>query len=102
MTTKVILTPEAKADIQEIASWYADRSGRVADKFLLAISEAMTRIEAQPTAQVIVDPSTGTRRALVRKFPHRLLYFIDGTKLVVFAVIHHRRNDPAWRERLLP
>ena len=100
MTAKVILTPEAKSDVAKAAAWYRERSIRAAEEFLLAVSVALARIAAQPTAQVVVDAKTGARRALLRKFPHRVLYLIDGEKVVVFAVMHHRRDDPAWRERL--
>ena len=96
----VILTPEARADVAEAAAWYRERSVRAAEQFLLAVSVAFARIEAQPTAQVVVDVGSGARRALLRKFPHRVLYLIDGKNIVVFAVIHHRRDDPVWRERL--
>ncbi len=100
MTAKVILTPEARADIADAVGWYRERSIQAAEEFLLAVSVAFARIEAQPTAQVVVDAETGARRALLRKFPHRVLYLIDAEKLVVFAVMHHRRDEPAWRERL--
>lgn len=96
----VLLTPEAKADVAEAAAWYRTRSNQAAEQFLLAVGVTFARIEAQPTSQVVVDAETGARRALLRKFPHRLLYLIDGGQLVVFAVMHHRRDDPAWRERL--
>lgn len=100
MTSKVFLTPEAKADVADATAWYRERSVRAAENFLLAISVALTRIEAQPTANVIVDAGTGARRALLRKYPQRVLYLIDGERLVVFAVMSHRRDIPAWRERL--
>jgi toxin ParE1/3/4 len=100
VTAKVILTREAKADVAQAAAWYRDRSVRAAEEFLLAVAVALARIETQPTAQVVVDAATGARRALLRKFPHRVLYLIDGDQPVVFAVMHHRRDDPAWRERL--
>ena len=100
MTAQVILTPEARADLAEAAAWYRELSIRAAEEFLLAVSVAFARIEAQPTAQVVVDADTGARRALLRKFPHRVLYLIDGGRLVVFAVMSHHRDDPAWRERL--
>ena len=96
----VLLTPEAKADVAEAAAWYRTRSNQAAEQFLLAVGVTFARIEAQPTSQVVVDAETGARRALLHKFPHRLLYLIDGGQLVVFAVMHHRRDDPAWRERL--
>jgi len=97
---QVILTPEAKADITQVTAWYAQRSVRAADEFLLAVGNAFRRIEAQPTAQVVVDAATGARRALLRKFPQRVLFLIDGDRLVVFAVVHHRRDTPAWSQRL--
>jgi toxin ParE1/3/4 len=100
LTARVVLTPEAKTDVAQAAAWYRGRSIRAAEQFLLAVGVALARIEAQPTAQVVVDPETGTRRALLRKFPHRVLYFIEGNRSVVFALTHHRRDDPAWRERL--
>jgi len=96
----VILSSEAKADIAQAAAWYRERSILAAEQFLLAVGVAFARIEAQPTSQVIVDAKTGARRALLRKFPHRVLYLVDGGQPVVFAVMHHRRDDPAWRERL--
>jgi plasmid stabilization system protein ParE len=100
VTAKVILTPEAKADIAQAAAWYRERSAQAAERFLFAVGVAFARIEAQPTSQVVIDADTGARRALLRRFPHRVLYLIDGGQPVVFAVMHHRRDDPAWRERL--
>ena len=100
MTAKLILTPEARADIAEAAAWYRGRSIRAAEDFLLAVGAALARIEAQPTALVVVDVDSGARRALLRKFPHRVLYLIDGERLVVFAIMHHRRDDSAWHKRL--
>lgn len=96
----LVLTPEAKADVAHAVGWYRERSGRAAEELLLAISVTFARIEAQPTSQVVVDVESGARRALLRKFPHRVLYLIDGVLIVVFAVTHHRRDDPVWRGRL--
>ena len=96
----VLLLPEAKTDVVEATAWYRARSNQAAERFLLAVGVAFARIEAQPTSQVIVDAGTGAPRALLRKFPHRVLYLIDGEKLIVFAVVHRRRDDPAWRKRL--
>jgi toxin ParE1/3/4 len=96
----LVLTPAARADVSQAVVWYRQRSVRAAEDFLIAVGAALARIEAQPTAQVVVDAGSGARRALVRKFPHRVLYLIDGELIVVFAVMHHRRDASAWRERL--
>ena len=100
MTVKVILTPEAKTDVAQAVVWYRARSVRAAEEFLIAVGVALARIESQPTAQVAIDAGTGARRALLRKFPHRVLYLINDDQIVVFAVMHHRRDYPAWLERL--
>lgn len=100
MTPNVVLTREAVADVAEVAAWYRGRSVRAAEEFLLSVNAALARIEAHPTAQVVIDEETGARRALLRKFPHRVLYLIEEKRIVVFAVVHHRRDELAWRERL--
>jgi len=97
---RIFLTPEAKSDINQSVAWYRERSIQASGNFLLAVNVAFTKIEMQPTAQVVVDAETGTRRALLWKYPHRVLYLIDGDQIVVFAVMHHRRDELAWRGRL--
>jgi plasmid stabilization system protein ParE len=87
VTAKVVLTPEATADVAEATAWYRDRSVQAAENFLFAVADALIRIESQPTANVVVDSDTGARRALLRKFPHSVLYLIDCERVVVFAVI---------------
>jgi plasmid stabilization system protein ParE len=96
----VVLTSEARADLAQAAAWYRERSIRVAEAFLCAVTAALTRIETNPTSQVVVDKDTGSRRALLRRFPYRVIYVVDGTTVVVIAVIHHRRDEPVWRGRL--
>ena len=49
--------------------------------FLLAVRVAFTRIAAH-------------------QFPHRVLYLINDSQIVVFAVMPHRRDYPDWLERL--
>jgi toxin ParE1/3/4 len=100
VTGQVTLTPDARADIAEAAAWYRERSILAAERFLFALGVAFSRIEQHPTAHAVVDAATGARRALLAKFPHRVLYLIDGERIVVFAVISHLRDDPAWRDRL--
>jgi plasmid stabilization system protein ParE len=100
VTSTVVLTLEARADVAEAAAWYRNQSIHAAERFLLAVTVALRRIQDQPTAHIVVDLETGARRALLRRFPHRVLYLIDNDRIVVFAVMHHRRDDPAWHERL--
>jgi toxin ParE1/3/4 len=98
--TEPKLTPEARRDIAESAAWYHQRSVRAAEEFLEAIHTTLARIANNPAAHPVIDPPTGARRALLKRFPHRVLYLLDRDSLVVFAVVHHRRGEGAWRERI--
>ena len=98
--SEVYLTPEARADLAEAATWYRQRSAQAAERFLLAVSASFSRVATNPTAHPVLDQPTGTRRALLRKFPYRVLYLVDGERVVVFAVMHQRRDDRQWRGRV--
>ena len=100
MSHRVVLTPEARADVLEAATWYRERSPAAVDAFLLAIRASLTRLADEATAHPVLDSGTGVRRALLKRFPHRVLYLIDGDRVVVFAVMHRARHDPAWRQCL--
>lgn len=67
MSLKVVLTRAAKTDVLEAAQWYQERSPLAAERFLDEVAAAMQRVGVQPTAQPIVDASTGARRVLVRR-----------------------------------
>ena len=60
----------------------------------------MQRVHVQPTAQPVVEAATGVRRVLVRRFPYRMLYLVEDSRAVVLALVHVRRDESAWRERL--
>ena len=100
MSGRVVLTPEAMDDVARSAIWYRGRSVRATEGFLFALGLAMARIESQPTSNIVIEASTGARRALLRKFPQRVPYLIEGERIVVFAVMHHRREESSWRDRL--
>jgi len=40
------------------------------------------------------------RRILVRRFPYRIFYVLRDDALVVFAVIHGKRKEATWIDRV--
>lgn len=83
MSHSVVLTPEARADILEAATWHHERSSAAADAFLTAVGTALTRLADEATAHPVLDSSTGARRSLLKRFAHRVLYLIDGNRVIV-------------------
>lgn len=97
---EVVLTRAAKADVAQAARWYHERSVQAAARFLTEIGAAIQRVSVQPTAQPVVDAATGARRVLVCRFPYRMLYVVKDSRAVILAVLHIRRDEAVWRERL--
>jgi plasmid stabilization system protein ParE len=100
VNVEVVLTKAAKTDVLEAAKWYQEQSALAVERFLNEVAAAMRRLSIQPMAQPIVDAPTGARRILVRRFPYRLLYLLDEGRAIVLAVVHSRRDESFWRERL--
>ena len=98
MTRRVVIMPGAERDLDEAFAWYEDQSPGAGVSFLGAASAAFDRIAEFPSAYPIV--TAPARRILLRRFPFAAYYLEVGDALVVYAVIHHRRNPDLWKERL--
>ena len=94
---KVRLTPEAEAEIADARRWYQQRSGQVADRFVLAVAAALDLLGRYPEGQPILYRTA--RRALVPRFPYVLLYYLDADDAVVFGCFRTARDPNAWQER---
>ena len=45
--------------------------------------------------------ATNLRRLLLKVFPYRIIYRVEGEEIVVYAVAHVRRRPGYWRQRVL-
>ena len=98
MTLPLGLTPEAKADLLEARDWYeAQRPGWGA-VFNRSVEACFERIRRMPRGFRAVHGEV--RRAQLRRFPHGVFYWIEDEQIVVFAILHGRRDPRGWRERL--
>jgi len=93
----VLLKPEARADVAAAARWYRDLEPQLARRFLSATGAAIQAAAEHATAHPIVD---SPRRIRLRVFPYRVLYLVEPEQIVVFAVLHDKRDHRVWHERL--
>ena len=89
---------EAQDDIADAVSWYGDKSPGLGSQFLDTVEECLTHVSAQPARFPVVHGDT--RRALLRRFPYGVFFFIDDTHLRVVAVMHARRDPARWQSRV--
>lgn len=90
--------PEALREAQEARDWYARRSGQAARGFLTSLEQAITAVAEAPDRY----PKTrhGCRRfVFLNRYPFDLVFRVDGERIHVVAVAHHRRRPGYWRNR---
>jgi len=90
---KLVIIDEAKADLaRERRSYETERKG-LGREFAAEMREIIERIGKFPLSFPQLGGST-SRRALGRRFPFFVIFFIDDKTIYVTAVVH-QHSDPA-------
>ena len=94
---RISFHPEATAELEASADWYAERSPRAAREFCVALDVAFASIEADPERFVRIDDRH--RSCSVRKFPFQIVFRYGDDRIHVVAVAHAKRRPGYWRDR---
>jgi toxin ParE1/3/4 len=97
VTYRLTVRRQAKADIREAARWYERQRHGLGRAFLRQIDMLLDRIREDPLQHQVAY--RGVRRAIPRRFPYGLFYRIDGSAVLVFAVVHLHRDPSTWQDR---
>ncbi|MGO9173294.1 MAG: type II toxin-antitoxin system RelE/ParE family toxin [Rhodomicrobium sp.] len=95
---KTRFTLAAELELDEAVAFYEQRAPGLGRQFLLEVANAVALIEEFPEAWPQV--SDVDRACRVKRFPYRLVYFIDDRDIVVLAVAHFKRRLQYWRDRI--
>jgi plasmid stabilization system protein ParE len=98
MNRKLIIRPEAEADLAEAFEWYETRVIGLGLEFIRTIDSLFNSIIRNPQAYPVVYKTA--RRALTRKFPYEVFFMVDDDHVVIVAVFHARRSPQHWQERI--
>ena len=99
MNRRLIIRPEAEADITDSAVWYDSRELGLALEFASEIHSAIARALKSPESFMRVRRNPEVRRVLTRRFPYRVFFIVRPDAIVVFAVLHAARHDRVWKYR---
>lgn len=91
---RIVLRPEARAELADAADWYRSRSGVVAAAFGSVIRETIARIAERPHAFAEIVP--GVRRALTTQFPYAVFYAEEDDSIIVLAIKHQAQDPARW------
>jgi len=97
MRYRLIIRPEAEADIQEAFDWYERHVPGLGAEFLAVVDAALSSIVRHPLQHPVIYRNA--RRALTRRFPYQVFFAMTDDTIVVVAVTHGARDPRRWQDR---
>ncbi|MDI6800644.1 MAG: type II toxin-antitoxin system RelE/ParE family toxin [Thermodesulfovibrionales bacterium] len=98
MKYKVIVRPEAEDDLKEAFSWYEDKRTGLGYDFLLQVDAGINFINRNP--EIHPTEYKGTRKHFIKRFPYKIIYLVEGNKIIVLALIHGKRSPELIKKRI--
>jgi plasmid stabilization system protein ParE len=92
-----IVESRADDEVRDAYAWYQNERQGLGDDFLAELRAAYLRIIEGPRRYQAT--STGVRRVQLRRFPYIVYFVIEGEVVIVFAVLHARRDPAIWQRR---
>jgi toxin ParE1/3/4 len=89
MSHRVVLSPDAEADITAIERWYQSKEPSLAFAFRVELRVTLRFIGQYPYALAEIRP--GLRRAVMKSFPYLLYFRLRNGIVSLLAVLHERR-----------
>lgn len=97
MNWQLVIEPDAKNDIRDGFAYYNEEAGvDIARRFRESVRMGMREVLEAPERWPVFDEQGG-RRHLLYKFPYGIIYDIEGSLIVVLAVMHTRREPGYYR-----
>ena len=95
---KIVITEIAEIDILIGKDWYNSQKNTLGDEFISEMESKIKVIQSNPYLFSFIKKDI--RKALLKRFPFGIYYFVEGDVINIFAVIHFSRNPKIWKHRL--
>jgi plasmid stabilization system protein ParE len=97
MNIRVILSPDAEADIRSAIEWYHRVDPALAFRFEKETITKLRQIRQFPYRFQIIRGAV--RQAPLKRFPYAVYYHLRSNRVTITAVLHQRRSDDIWWQR---
>jgi toxin ParE1/3/4 len=94
---RVVIRPQAEADLREARNWYENQRVGLGEQFVAQTGTTIQRLLQDP--ELHPDYYRGFRRIMMRRFPYKLFYRLEGNQIIVFRILHARRDHPRLLSR---
>lgn len=87
---RLIVRPDAEADIAAAYDWYEERRDGLGREFLAEVSTVIDAVRSDPLQFPAIFRTL--RRALVHRFPYGVFFVARTDTIIVVAAMHLARN----------
>jgi plasmid stabilization system protein ParE len=95
MSYRLIVRPEAEADIRNAFFRFENEVPGLGIQFLDAVDDGLDRISEGPLHYAII--AGGIRRKLLRKFPFGLFFVYEEEEIRVLSVLQQAQSPELWK-----
>jgi plasmid stabilization system protein ParE len=88
----------AQVELEEAVSFYHSRSPVIGRAFRDQVADAVDRIADHPA--IGLEVRALLRRYVLKRFPYSLVYRPTDGRILVLAVMYHKRRPEYWRDRI--
>ncbi len=78
--------------MREARQWYEERRKGLGDELVAAVRGAIRSLEEEPERRPFYYRMF--RRLLTRRFPYKVFYLVERDRVVVFRILHVKRDHP--------
>jgi plasmid stabilization system protein ParE len=90
MAYKLLLKPGVEEDVDIAYNWYEDQQNGLGEAFLAELVTYYRKLEDRPT--IFSYFHKHYRQVSLKRFPYVIIFEIDKTAVIVYAVFHTSRN----------
>jgi plasmid stabilization system protein ParE len=100
MTYRLSARPEVTADILKVVDWYERQQPGLGAEFADELRRSVRSLRINPLLYQIRHTRHRVRWVLVRRFPYRIVFVVDGDLITVLAVTHAKQHERHWKGRV--
>ena len=89
--------PGAEEDYEEAFEWYYQQSERAAEGLERVVGTALQKIRAASDRYPYCDARH--QFVTMKPYPYKIVYRVEGERVVIVAMAHGRRRPGYWRSR---
>ena len=100
MSRRIVVEPEAEAELQAAAEWYEAQGTGLGFELLARAQASYQRIAEGEHGTHVPGVQTGARRMPVSRFPLWIVFIERSGMVVIVAYAHERRRPGYWLTRV--